>query len=385
MPGRRPGGSARRTSARAQPPRVTRVPPHGEQGRGQHEPAAGRTDQRAEQVGKVPSRPPPRSPAASPGSGARGRARRPPRVRPARGAGEHRAREHQADERERLRQRRQAAADPPPVTVTHALQFASTAGHAVSSAPEAEGVPTSTRRRRSAVCRRRRPASYGSGHERHRDQPPRQAVPAQVGAAGLHADRSWRPHRRSGRPERSRQDHHADHVGRPDQADGEAPCLCSAGEPAGSPGALDRIAFVGQPGGPGRRPLQVGAMLPVGRHRQQAGGTSGTRKPASSALRSPSASGLARCPAGRRRRLRADDPRWPAARALLVLDEPFSALDPVRPATTSVASERPGHARRRHLRGAFLARARRTRAGRHLPRGTRPRRGAGQPSPVPAS
>ena len=58
-------------------------------------------------------------------------------------------------------------------------------GHAVSPAPEADGVPRSTPGRRLAVCHRDRPASYGSGHERHRDHSAWQAVPAQMGAARL--------------------------------------------------------------------------------------------------------------------------------------------------------------------------------------------------------
>ena len=95
----------------AQPPGVPGEPTAGEQGHGQHQPAAGRPDQHAEQVGSVlaprgqaaPERVLDQVPETEPGDHHRGDG----------DDEEYRPREQQAGERQRARQRQQAAADPP--------------------------------------------------------------------------------------------------------------------------------------------------------------------------------------------------------------------------------------------------------------------------------
>ena len=144
------------------------------------------------------------------------------------------------------------------------------------------------------------------------------------------------------------------------------------GEPPGSPGALDHIGFVAQDA-PLYRNLPVADMLHLARNlnrrwdqrraedrlgqleiplSQKVGELSGGQK-AQLAL----TIALARRP------------------ALLVLDEPLAALDPVA-REDFLAAVVAAADRRRDLRGAVLARARRAGTGRHLPGRAHPRSGA---------
>src|SRR5580692_8345698 len=66
--------------------------------------------------------------------------------------------------------------------------------------------------------------------ERHRSQEPGQALPRQLGLARVHTGHPGRSRGRAGWPERRGEDHAAEPRGRP----------------AGSPAALDGIAFVAQ-------------------------------------------------------------------------------------------------------------------------------------------
>ena len=99
---------------------------------------------------------------------------------------------------------------------------------------------------RTAAARRAAKRRASHEHERHRDQRPGQAVRQHVGAARVLAGDPRRARGRAGRPERRRQDHAAEPGGRPGRHRPRAPSPCSAACAAGSPAALDGIAFVAQ-------------------------------------------------------------------------------------------------------------------------------------------